>query len=333
MRVLIASTVFAPSVGGTQTVAALLARGLVAEGHAVRVITLTEGNGWAGNADCAIVRSPSPLRVFRCVSESDAVILMGPTLKLGWPLILLNRKALISHHIGPPADGNPAVRLLRRLLCNRATHVACSRVLAARMGSECTVVENPYDDDLFTAIPDAQRAGDLIFLGRLVPEKGLDVLLKAMAILSQRGLNPCLKVVGDGPSRGDLERTAGLLGLEGRVEFLGTVVGKQLAALLNRQRILVVPSTCEETFGLAAMEGIACGCVVVGSSGGGLPDAIGACGVTFPTGHADQLARAIEALLRDQKALEGYRRAAPGHLQSRSPNLVARQLLARLCAA
>jgi glycogen(starch) synthase len=87
-----------------------------------------------------------------------------------------------------------------------------------------------------------------------------------------------LKVIGEGPCRNDLEERVRKLGLADQVEFLGAIVGEPLVNILNRHKILVVPSSWNEPFGIVALEGIACGCMVIGSSGGGLPEAIGPCG-------------------------------------------------------
>ena len=107
------------------------------------------------------------------------------------------------------------------------------------------------------------------------------------------------------------------------VDFVGAKRGAELRALLNRHRILVVPSRWKEPFGIVALEGIACGCVVVGSRGGGLKDAIGPCGVTFRNGDALALADALTPLLRDAKNLAPFREAAPAHLRNHRATRVA----------
>ena len=65
---------------------------------------------------------------------------------------------------------------------------------------------------------------------------------------------------------------------------------------------------------MVALEGIACGCVVIGSEGGGLPEAIGPCGITFPNGNASQLANCIRVLLSDEARMRTCRSAASEHL-------------------
>ena len=82
----------------------------------------------------------------------------------------------------------------------------------------------------------------------------------------------------------------------------------------NNHRILVAPSTYKEPFGIVALEGIACGCVVVGSEDGGLREAIGPCGMTFPNGNAFALAKCLKALLSDEDRMRACRSRAAEHL-------------------
>ena len=90
---------------------------------------------------------------------------------------------------------------------------------------------------------------------------------------------------------------------------------------------MAVPSRCAEGFGLVALEGIACGCVVVGTSLGGLPEAIGPCGVTVPNADTSAMARALRSLLEDGSLCAAYRSGAPVHLARHSRANVSRSYL------
>jgi glycosyltransferase involved in cell wall biosynthesis len=97
---------------------------------------------------------------------------------------------------------------------------------------------------------------------------------------------------------------------------------------------MVIPSRWTEPFGLVALEGIACGLVAIGSSNGGLPDAIGPCGEIFHTGDSRALAECLERLLRKPECLEKYRAPAKDHLERHSRRGVAEaylEELSRLC--
>ena len=116
----------------------------------------------------------------------------------------------------------------------------------------------------------------------MVSDKGIDVLIEAMAKLRSRGFEPSFTLVVGGQKpviRGKVNQ----LGLGNLVTFAGQVTGEKLNRLLNAHRIMVVPSREGEGFGVVALEGIACGCVVVGSTHGGLSEAIGQCGRIFPS--------------------------------------------------
>jgi glycosyltransferase involved in cell wall biosynthesis len=115
------------------------------------------------------------------------------------------------------------------------------------------------------------------------------------------------------------------LGLEEQVQFRGAQSGSELAATLNQHQILVVPSKYDEPFGVVALEGIACGCALIGSSGGGLPEAIGPCGITFLNGDVAALENALERLLARPQEREGLIAAGPKHLIQFQPPLVAQR--------
>jgi glycosyltransferase involved in cell wall biosynthesis len=154
----------------------------------------------------------------------------------------------------------------------------------------------------------------------LVSDKGASVLLDGVKLVNPKSQ---LTIVGDGPERAALEKQAADLQLQAQVEFAGARHGEQLADLLRRHEILVVPSLWQEPFGIVALEGIACGCVVIGSAGGGLSEAIGPCGMTFPNGDARALADAIERLLSDSAERDRLRQNAPAHLARFTPRQVA----------
>lgn len=131
------------------------------------------------------------------------------------------------------------------------------------------------------------------FLGRLVPEKGLLVLLDAVAG------NPRLRlrVGGSGPLGAELEQRAAAAGIAGRVEFLGPVDPDDVVAFYRSLDVLAVPSLptpqWTEQFGRVAVEAMACGVPVVSSDAGALPDVVGGAGIVVPAGDASALAGAL----------------------------------------
>ncbi|HYO15537.1 MAG TPA: glycosyltransferase family 4 protein [Thermoanaerobaculia bacterium] len=317
MNIVIDSPAFLPQVGGLEINVANLADQLARRGHEVVVLTRTEGDGTDGDLTFRVARRPSPWETLRWVRWCDVFFQANVGLRGLWPLAIVRRPWVVSHHSWyRRPDGRIAWqdRLKRRLLPRAAASIAVSRAIAEDLGSPAVVIPNPYRDHLFRLLPGVERSGDLVFLGRLVSDKGVDVLLDALAALAGTGLRPRLTVIGDGPEAPGLREQASRLGIAGQVEFLGTRTDEELVEILNRHRILVVPSRYNEPFGIVALEGIACGCVVVGSEGGGLREAIGPCGRTFRNGDAADLARVLGELLRHPETWANYHWNAGSHL-------------------
>lgn len=329
MRILIQSRAFLPLVGGLELAVALLAGEFVRMGHEVVVVTTTPATG-ADRFPYRVVRKPGWLEMLRWVRWCDVFHQPNVSLRGLWPLAISPRPWVVAHHSWyRRPDGRIAWqdRLKRGLLRHAAGSISVSRAIADDLGTPSVVIGNAYRDEIFCVQPSAERKGDLICAGRLVSDKGVDLLIDALALLASNGLTPSLTVVGDGPERASLESRASRLGLDARVRFRGLVTGDALVREFNAHRILVVPSRYNEPFGTVALEGIACGCVVVGSRGGGLVDAIGQCGLTFPNGDRDALARTLAELLSGTDRFEQYRSAAAAHLAAHTANGVASRYL------
>jgi N-acetyl-alpha-D-glucosaminyl L-malate synthase BshA len=111
-----------------------------------------------------------------------------------------------------------------------------------------------------------------------------------------------LAMVGDGPERSAAERLTREYGLAHRVEFVGNV--SPVEGVMGAGDLFLLPSS-EESFGLAALEAMACGVPVIASNAGGLPELIahGEGGFTFPVGDIEGMARRAAALLSDRSEL------------------------------
>lgn len=319
MKILLGSHHFFPSTGGIETVSELLAHEFGAAGHEVRVVTQTAGEG---SFPFRVIRRPGPLELLRQVRWCDIFLQNNISLRTLWPLPVARRPLFIIHQtwITNPDGSVGWPQRLKRFVLRYATSFAISRAIADHLPVPSTVVGNPYDDEIFNASPAEPRTGELIFVGRLVSDKGVSLLLDAMKLLPTK---PRLTIVGDGPERANLERQAAELQLQAQVNFAGPRHREQLAKLLRQHQILIVPSLWQEPFGVVALEAIACGCVVIGSAGGGLAEAIGPCGVTFPNGDTQALAAAISRLLADPAECDRLRRNAAQHLARFRPRQIA----------
>ena len=251
------------------------------------------------------------------------------SLPLAAPLLVVRRPWIIVHHtwIPKPTGFSGLNHRMKRLLLRFGSSISISRAVAESMPVSSTVIPNPYDAAIFQVKNSVARTEDLVALGRLVSDKGFDLLVEALALLAKEGLRPKLSVIGDGPEKPALMQQARDLGVLDQITFLGTMTGTALAEELNRYRIAVIPSRWKEPFGLVALEVIACGCVPVGSSDGGLSDAIGPCGATFPNGDPQALAGALLKLLKTPGLIADYRRYAEEHLRKHHPARVAQDYL------
>ena len=297
----------------------MLARGFAAHGHDVCVVTQTPGH-LNNDLPFRIVRRPSPLALLQLTHWSEVMFHNNISLQVAWPLLLVRRPWVVAHHIWIYTDGVNGLkgRLKHRVL--RWAHcISISNAIAAHIHVPSTVISNPYDDSLFRPLADIPKANDLVFVGRLVVDKGVDILLRALHNIHTRGFyRPHLTIIGGGPEEEKLRHLAAELNIDSIVRFVGQLQGEQLVRELNAHNILVVPSRWNEPFGIVALEGIACGCVVVASAGGGLEDAVGPCGLTFPNGDIGALEKRLEELFSKPNLANELRQHAKHHLEKHS---------------
>lgn len=324
MNILFCSVPFRPSIGGIETVSALLAERFQRAGHQVVLVTQT-ASGVPDTDDFEVVRRPSALRLFALVRWADVVFHNNISLRFAWPQLLLRRPWVVAHHTWIPTRGLAA--RIKRWVLPQARQIAVSQAVADSLTVPCALVPNPYADDLFRRMDGASRERELVFVGRLVSDKGVDLLIDALVLLAKRGRRVGLTVIGDGPELTALRCRAAALGLADQIEFVGRRTGLDLVALLNAHQLLVVPSMWEEPFGVVVLEALACGCVPLVARSGGLPDAVGDCGRVVPRGDSEALALGIEQLLGDSAAMECYRAKAASHLERHTPDRVARDYL------
>lgn len=156
------------------------------------------------------------------------------------------------------------------------------------------------------------------FIGRLVHEKGGDLLLKALATLAHPWQ---LTIVGGGPESDTLKALADSLGIEDRVAFVGLVPSLQMPELYQTLDVLVVPSRTlpnwKEQFGRVIVEAMASRVVVIGSDSGAIPDVIGDAGMIFREDDAEELGACLRQLAEDSGLREHLANAGQARVRAR----------------
>ncbi len=203
----------------------------------------------------------------------------------------------------------------RRWLCKLAAYnVPISRHVLTRLGL-------PRSEVIYYGIPTSgEHDGELNpssnglpvigYVGRLVQEKGLPVLVEAARRLAASGYDFRLCLVGDGPERASLEARIQRAGLAARAQITGFLRGRALQEAVGELDIVVIPTIMEETAGLSAIEHMMRGRVVVASDIGGLGEVVEGAGWKFPAGDAAALAQCLEALLANPARRREIGRAA-----------------------
>jgi glycosyltransferase involved in cell wall biosynthesis len=154
------------------------------------------------------------------------------------------------------------------------------------------------------------------FAGRLSPEKGLRVLLRAFQLVVQRVPGVRLSIVGSGPERPSIEQLARELGVGDQIELTGHLEKAEMENRLERAWVQAVPSLWHEPFPNVATEAMMRGTSVVASHMGGLPEIVepGETGYLVPARDVPSLAGALTEIMADRGLAErlgeaGRRRA------------------------
>ncbi|UCF41483.1 MAG: glycosyltransferase [Gemmatimonadota bacterium] len=339
MRILHLSKFYPPDPGGLEHVVASLAEGAAARGHEVRVVCAT-GSRWAGerrDADVEggveVVRLPTrgiwwsqpmaPGYLAAARWPADVVYLHRPH-PLADLAVLLGprRRTVVFHHAdvqrqraarlvyGPLAHA--VARRAAATVVATSAHLGHARDLGSAGRAKAVVIPYGTDETRFIPDPDAPRpaafplreAGPLaLFVGRLVPYKGLDVLVRAAAAA---GLG--VVIVGDGPVRGELAELISRLGVGKRVVLAGRVPASELPEYYQVADYFVLPSVSPaEMFGVSMLEAMACGKPVISTglgTGVGEVNQPGTTGLEVPPGDEQALKDAMERLARDSALRE-----------------------------
>jgi glycogen(starch) synthase len=340
VRILFWSENFWPAIGGITVLAARFLPALQARGHELLVVTgrddarlpaeaVFEGIPvrrfplWStldGRDPARLIELSRELATLTRAFRPDVVHLNG--VRVGAFFHRRIRRAhpaplLVTLHGMEPAHFALPEGLLESTLRSADWVVACSSALLEEtlaiwpeLGVKSSVIENGLAQPSLRPAPLPFNPPLLLCLGRLAPEKGLDLALSAFARLADRRPGVRLLLAGDGPLRGQLEQQVSALGLQDRVELLGWVPPDDVPRLINSATLLLMPSR-EEALPLVAIEAAQMGRPVVAARVGGLPEVVahGSTGLLVQPDSPLALAAAVERVL-DAPELAGRMGAA-----------------------
>ena len=208
--------------------------------------------------------------------------------------------------------GKPQARYSRsmRMLLRHADRIVapsedCRRKLAGvfpEYSGKIVFIHNGIDLAEFVRAPEetpsTSKRRYILSVSAYKEQKGLDVLIRAMATVVERNADVNLVLVGEGPLREDLESLSRKLAVADRIEFHGRRSHREVIELLYGCEVFVLPSRFE-TFGIALVEAMACGRPVVAAKAGGMPEIVqdGVNGVLVEPEDPSGLADALNSLL------------------------------------
>lgn len=339
MNILLMTSSYYPHRGGVETVVNDLAHGLVVSGDNVIVVTnyWPTSLPFIEYVDKIIViRVPMvlPFGRFRMLTSLKSVIshivlsvmmlvfrpsiinihCVGPNGYWGKRLSDIFKVPLVVSTHGERTNDSSGFYLVKQnidtydeLIATAKSVVCVSDVSATESLTNCVgnsnkVVIIPNAITVDEQVPrTADRDIDIVYVGRLVPEKGVDILIKAISNLIHFFPGVRVKIVGDGPDCTELNRLVMELGLASHVTFLGQMERIDIVQLLKRCKILVLPSR-KESFGLVLLEAANAGCAVVATSTGGIPSIINhnTNGLLFEIDSVEQLGLHLVNLLHNE---------------------------------
>lgn len=319
-RLLLLSHKFYPFLGGIETMSEELAEYFSSLGYDVCVLTWTRSD-INEEFPFQIYRNPSIFRILKEYMKSDIVLENNSNLQLSWPSFFKKRLKLLVLH-GLIQEKNKTLDWRGRLKLKRIKSadkvVVVSHSLKKDVYEKAEVIHNFYRDNLFKEYVQLNDRGSFsfVFLGRIVKSKGLDIAVKTVERLSKETDfdNITLSIIGDGPMLTDIEELVENLKMKDKVFFLGKLEGEGLVKELNRHRYMLIPSW-QESFGIVALEGIACGCLPFAYNIEGLPEAIGKAGIIVEENTECGFCEKIKYILNNPSVENELRANMSEHLQ------------------
>jgi glycosyltransferase involved in cell wall biosynthesis len=341
VRILLHCVYYPPEVGGLESHVADLARGLVARGHEVRVVTSRSRPGLARDEEregVRIRRTWFPRRdplgwTLHALGSIPATrhwtgwaqVLHAQAFPSIVPVAMANGRwkrpivaTLHTSHFLKRAS-SPVWKPVLRALIRRPRHVLAASREIAQVAMDLApdvrveALANGVETTRFRPVPPALSMAPgtrvLVVPRRLVPKNGVETLVRALPDILEGVPEVVVLLVGDGPERGRLEALGEELGVRSALRFMGSRPHAEMPGFLCSGEVAIFPSLMEAT-SVAALEAMACGVPVVATNVGGLPEIVDEdVGTLVPPGAPKALAAGVLRLLRRNDLTEMGQRA------------------------
>ena len=289
------SVSFYPNIGGLESITESLADELFRMGHSVIVITETVETG-NKNFPFVVLRKPSIKETWNAYRWCDVYVHQQISLKLIWPLILKRKPWYVVFHQVHWQNGIKGK--IKSFISRFSYNICVSKTTAKGYRlKKYDIIYNAYNNDIFRRTNFAPRR-DIAFVGRLTKDKGSYLLIDAFNLFKTKtGSDYVLKMIGNSSERDDIERYARQTKYANEIHFFGSKTPQEISEILNETKILAVTSTHPyyEAFGIVALEGLACGCTVIGADGDGIEEALHSLGILYLNGNVDELYKSLIA--------------------------------------
>ncbi len=176
-----------------------------------------------------------------------------------------------------------------------------ARQLAPEITPRSSVIYNGLEMPCLPSTPLPFKPPLLLCIGRINQEKGFDLAIHALSDIQKVFPDIHLVIAGEGNEKLSLEQQAAALGLMDSIEFLGWCPPGNIPALINTATVLLVPSRCQEPFGLVALQAAQMARPVVAARTGGLPEVVihNETGLLFEKESSSELAEQVIFLLQN----------------------------------
>ena len=295
---------YPPAIGGIETFTKMLAEGLADRNYQIHVLVTGRNIELGGllntvPTNLKIVRPGNPFHLFICFLKCDLIVFSNFSLSY-FPLVWLSRtRSLVIHHVSPFCHDRALNwrEKVKQLVFTKTINIFVSENLKVLSGLNGDVIHNGTPFLIDAAKNSDRRTYEFLFLGRLIPEKGVRTAILAFSKIAPLQNGYVFNIVGEGESRRELEQLTRHLNLEANIRFLGSMDEYEIRELLKRHKFLLFPSEWREPFGLVAIEALTQGCIPIVADSGGILEACKNFAIPFKAGDTSKLAEILESSL------------------------------------